>query len=58
LILSAAFRNLRSLAQRLAKMPRYAGLAPYVADVRRTLGRVPKVLPEKATPDPTTQQPS
>ena len=27
-------------AKRLAKIPRYAGLAPYVADMRRTLGKM------------------
>jgi hypothetical protein len=37
-----------SLAQRLAREPRYAGLMPYVADMRRTLGRFRKLTPEEA----------
>jgi len=37
-----------SLAQRLAKKPRHAGLVPYVADMRRALGRVRKLTPEEA----------
>jgi len=35
-----------SLAQRLAKKPKTAHLAAYVADMRRALGRVRKVSPE------------
>ena len=35
-------------AKRLAKIPRYAGLAPYVADMRRALGKMrPKPTPEQ-----------
>jgi hypothetical protein len=37
-----------SLAQRLAKQPRYAQLRPYVADMRRALGRERKLTPEEA----------
>jgi hypothetical protein len=37
-----------SLAQRLAKNPRNAHLKPYVADMRRTLGRGRKLTPEEA----------
>lgn len=37
-----------SLAQRLARIPKYAGLAPYVADMRRALGSVRKPTPEEA----------
>jgi hypothetical protein len=36
-----------ALAQRLAKQPRTAHLAPYVADMRRALGRVPKLTAEE-----------
>ena len=36
-----------SLAQRLAKRPRTAHLAPYVADMRRALGRVRKLTAEE-----------
>lgn len=35
-----------SLAQRLAKKPAHAALAPYVADMRRALGRDRKASPE------------
>jgi hypothetical protein len=35
-----------SLAQRLAKRRENAGLAPYVADMRRALGRTRKQSPE------------
>ena len=36
-------------AKRLAKIPQYAGLAPYVADMRRALGKVRgKETPEQA----------
>jgi len=35
-----------ALAQRLAKKPKTAGLAPYVADMRRALGRTRKPKPE------------
>ena len=35
-----------SLAQRLAKRREYAGLVPYVADMRRALGRMRKRSPE------------
>jgi nucleotide-binding universal stress UspA family protein len=36
-------------AKRLAKMPRYAGLAVYVADMRRALGKMRgKETPEQA----------
>lgn len=37
-----------SLAQRLAKVPKYARLKPYVADMRRALGRGRKLTPEEA----------
>ena len=37
-----------SLAQRLAKIPRNAQLKPYVADMRRALGRGRKLTPEEA----------
>jgi hypothetical protein len=37
-----------SLAQRLAKQRKTAHLAPYVADMRRALGRVRKLSPEAA----------
>ncbi len=37
-----------SLAQRLAKVPRNAHLQPYVADMRRALGRGRKLTPEEA----------
>lgn len=37
-----------AMAQRLVKRPKYAGLAPYVADMRRALGRVRKPSPEEA----------
>ena len=37
-----------SLAQRLAKQPRYAHLTPYVADMRRALGKQRKPAPEEA----------
>jgi hypothetical protein len=36
-----------SLAQRLAKMPQHAHLVPYVADMRRALGRGRKLTPEE-----------
>ena len=36
-----------SLAQRLAKLPRTAHLAPYVADMRRALGRARKLTAEE-----------
>jgi hypothetical protein len=36
-----------SLAQRLAKRPRTAHLAPYVADMRRALGRMRKLTAEE-----------
>jgi hypothetical protein len=36
-----------ALAQRLAKRPRTAHLAPYVADMRRALGRVRKLTAEE-----------
>ena len=36
-----------SLAQRLAKRPETAHLAPYVADMRRALGRTPKLTAEE-----------
>jgi len=36
-----------ALAQRLAKRPRTAHLAPYVADMRRALGRVRKLTAEQ-----------
>jgi hypothetical protein len=36
-----------ALAQRLAKRPKTAHLAPYVADMRRALGRVPKLTAEE-----------
>ena len=35
-----------ALAQRLAKRPKHAHLAPYVADMRRALGRFRKLTPE------------
>ena len=35
-----------ALAQRLAKRPKTAHLAPYVADMRRALGRTRKLTPE------------
>lgn len=35
-----------SLTRRLSKRPEYAHLAPYVADMRRALGRVRKLSPE------------
>ena len=35
-----------SLAQRLARQPKYAQLRPYVADMRRALGRSGKATPE------------
>ena len=37
-----------ALAQRLAKLPQYAHLKPYVADMRRALGRGRKLTPEEA----------
>lgn len=37
-----------ALAQRLAKKPQHAGLATYVADMRRALGRGRKTTPEAA----------
>jgi hypothetical protein len=37
-----------SLAQRLAKKPQHAHLVPYVADMRRALGRGRKLTPEEA----------
>jgi hypothetical protein len=37
-----------ALAQRLAKRPEHAGLAAYVADMRRALGRARKTSPEAA----------
>lgn len=37
-----------ALAQRMAKLPQYAHLKPYVADMRRALGRGRKVAPEVA----------
>ncbi|PYQ26858.1 MAG: hypothetical protein DMF56_23040 [Acidobacteria bacterium] len=37
-----------SLAQRLAKKSQHAHLVPYVADMRRALGRVKKLTPEEA----------
>lgn len=40
--------NVYAQAQRLAKQPRYASLAPYVADMRRALGRAKKLTPEAA----------
>ncbi len=40
--------NIYSLAQRLAKQVGYAGLVPYVADMRRALGRFRKATPENA----------
>jgi hypothetical protein len=36
-----------ALAQRLAKRPKHAHLAPYVADMRRALGRVRKLTAEE-----------
>ena len=61
-----------ALAQRLAKRPQHAALAPHVADMRRALGRFRTLTAEEATkwkaaktapaaptpPDPTTGQPS
>ena len=35
-----------ALAQRLAKKPKTAGLAPYVTDMRRALGRTRKLSPD------------
>jgi hypothetical protein len=37
-----------SLAQRLSRKPQHAHLVPYVADMRRALGRVRKLTPEAA----------
>ena len=37
-----------AIAQRLARKPRYAHLAPYVADMRRALGRVKRQTLEEA----------
>lgn len=37
-----------SLAQRLAKKPQHAHLVPYVADMRRALGRGRKLTPDEA----------
>lgn len=37
-----------SLAQRMAKLPRNAHLKPYLADMRRALGRGRKLTPEEA----------
>jgi hypothetical protein len=37
-----------ALAQRLAKRPEHVVLAPYVADMRRALGRTRKTSPEAA----------
>jgi hypothetical protein len=53
----AAARNLAgsealttyALAQRLAKQPKTAGLKPFVADMRRALGRFRKLTPEVQT---------
>ncbi|HEX6178830.1 MAG TPA: hypothetical protein VF057_10765 [Thermoanaerobaculia bacterium] len=36
-----------SLAQRMAKRAEHAALRPHVADMRRALGRVPKLTPEQ-----------
>jgi hypothetical protein len=37
-----------SIAQRLSKKPKHAHLVPYVADMRRALGRGKKLTPEEA----------
>lgn len=37
-----------SLAQRMSKLPQFAYLKPYVADMRRALGRGRKLTPEEA----------
>ncbi|HEX9986140.1 MAG TPA: hypothetical protein VGF69_22960 [Thermoanaerobaculia bacterium] len=42
-----------ALAQRLAKRPEYAHLAPYVADMRRALGRGRKAKKEVTVPPAT-----